>query len=211
MKYANRSNGFYRIDGELYPSVTTILKTLNKPALFNWALSIGAEIEKEHKPKDKKELFKLFNERQDKVFNRGSQVHDLAEAYFKTGKFIKPLVENKYYEAFQKFVKEHDPKAKHIEIEVVSKEHGYAGTCDGVFEINGQIAVVDWKTGKGLYPEVQLQLSAYARAIREMGVVDKNDTLLAVCFKDTGEFEYKQFHDVFDVFMAVKKVWEWSR
>ena len=39
----------------------------------------------------------------------------------------------------------------------------YAGTCDAVAKLkDGRLAVIDWKTGKRLYPEVALQLAAYA-------------------------------------------------
>ena len=38
-------NGFYRVDGreELYPSVTTVLGVISKPALIPWAKNISLE------------------------------------------------------------------------------------------------------------------------------------------------------------------------
>lgn len=211
MKYANRSNGFYAIDGDLYPSVTTILQTLNKPALKNWLIKQGALIQKTHNPKDDKALLAHFRNNQDKIFSRGSELHDLAEAYFKSGALITPLEVTGFYEAFRKFVEKFKIEPIHVEVQVHSKKHNFAGTCDGIFKINGQVMIVDWKTGKGLYPEVELQLSAYAQAAKEMKLVKQTPSLLAVCFKENGEYEYKQYKNSFEIFKAVRTVWDWSR
>lgn len=74
---------------------------------------------------------------------------------------------------------------------VFSRKHRYAGTLDFLGYIHvqktvkratkgkkvaktvvleKQLAIIDWKTGKGLYQEYDLQLSSYWQARREMGL-----------------------------------------
>lgn len=172
---------------------------------------MGAEIQKTHSPKDTKELLKLFYEGRDKTMNRGSLLHSMTEAYYKSGAFIEPLTPNPFYDGFKKFVKEYTIKPLHIEAQVHSKEYGYAGTCDLVCEINGQTSVLDWKTGKNIYNDAQLQLSAYGHAAKEMGLVEKVDTLVVVLFKEDGSYMVKQFTPDLDTFLSLKKVWEWYK
>jgi hypothetical protein len=62
----------------------------------------------------------------------------------------------------------------HLEQQVFSMVHGYAGTLDMIARYtrpDGKkvLALVDWKTSSGIYLEYLLQLGAYHLAIREMG------------------------------------------
>jgi hypothetical protein len=62
----------------------------------------------------------------------------------------------------------------HIEQTLWSNTHGYAGTTDIIGEVThpeaGRIHVVgDWKSGKAIYDESLLQISAYIKAAEEMG------------------------------------------
>ncbi len=51
---------------------------------------------------------------------------------------------------------------------LVSRAHGFAGTCDlAASSEDGGLVLVDWKTG-GLWPEHALQLGAYSLALSEM-------------------------------------------
>ena len=60
-----------------------------------------------------------------------------------------------------------------VEQTVYSVQHGYAGTMDWTGEIDheGQRLQVlgDWKTSKGIWPEMLLQNAAYVHALIEMG------------------------------------------
>src|SRR4029077_18968882 len=57
----------------------------------------------------------------------------------------------------------------HTEMKVISKLHKYSGTFDAAGRIGKIPTIIDWKTGSRIYPEMALQLSAYAEAYNEMG------------------------------------------
>jgi hypothetical protein len=66
-----------------------------------------------------------------------------------------------------KFLKESKIKVTHSEATVFSREHEYAGTTDifGTMKIGTSVVpvVVDFKTGKSIYDDTAMQLTAYAR------------------------------------------------
>jgi len=58
----------------------------------------------------------------------------------------------------------------HAEQRLWSQRHAYAGTADLIAPVGprSRPAVIDWKTGKRLYREHEIQLSAYLMAWNEM-------------------------------------------
>lgn len=79
-----------------------------------------------------------------------------------------------YFEGFKLWVAKFDVRFIHSETTVWNKKEKYAGTLDIIAELPhfvlpgeeepGCIAIIDAKSGSGIYPEVGLQLAAYARA-----------------------------------------------
>ena len=58
-------------------------------------------------------------------------------------------------------------------MKVYSRTFGFAGTLDAICTIAGRRGLLDIKTGRsGVYPEVALQLAAYAHA--DFCVIDPN-------------------------------------
>lgn len=53
------------------------------------------------------------------------------------------------------------------EMQVVSRAHTYSGTLDAIGRLGKTQMVIDWKTSSRIYPEMALQLSAYAEAYNE--------------------------------------------
>jgi hypothetical protein len=53
------------------------------------------------------------------------------------------------------------------ETPLVSELHGFGGTFDALAIISGKVALLDWKSGSGVYPEVIAQLAAYRQLLRE--------------------------------------------
>lgn len=43
-----------------------------------------------------------------------------------------------------------------------SPTHMLAGTADLVCKVDGKLTIMDWKTGSGIYPEMFMQMAAYA-------------------------------------------------
>ncbi len=61
-----------------------------------------------------------------------------------------------------------------IELNIINKELGYAGTIDRIIDLYGQKILVDIKTSNAIYPSYWLQLAAYRRLLKSQGInVDK--------------------------------------
>lgn len=60
------------------------------------------------------------------------------------------------------------PELLATELTVYSKEFEFAGTCDAIIRLDGKIMVLDYKTSKQINPTHELQVAAYAHAVREM-------------------------------------------
>ena len=112
----------------------------------------------------------------------GSQVHALIEWNIRKGLGEEvgpePQLTDKAVWAFsvwKKWAEKANFKPIHCEQAVWSNEYQYAGTMDLMAEIRvngtGEVmrVVVDWKTGKAIYPEALLQNVAYIKALVEMG------------------------------------------
>ena len=111
----------------------------------------------------------------------GSQVHSLIEWNLRRelGLPVKeqPTISDAAQWAFmawEDWKKQAGLKPIEIERTVWSLTHGYAGTMDllGEVDIAGvgrTVAVLDWKSGKAIYPEARLQNAAYVHALCEMG------------------------------------------
>ena len=189
---------FYDTPEGKFPSVTTILSVVGKPALVGWSANVEREmvIIESHKLYREnigwpelnsiewtlrmQELLgkKRAHTRQlDKAGEIGSQVHKLIEwtlrAELMESVGGSPQVSPEARMAFTAWL---DWKASVclkplvVERKVWSQTHGYAGTLDLLALVNGRETVVDWKTGKAVYPEAHLQNAAYRTAMREMGL-----------------------------------------
>lgn len=156
------------------PSVTTIIGVLSKPLLVPWAAKVSAEYAVDNWP----ELSRLPYEqrvnaikaahriKRDDAANLGDSIHIYAEAYLK-GEPTPPITDENESAigALLGFFDMFRPELLGAEISVWS-ERGYAGTFDLLAKIAGETWLLDYKTGKGIYPEVGLQLSALGHGDR---------------------------------------------
>ena len=66
------------------------------------------------------------------------------------------------FEGFLRWVENWKVEPLYVEKNMVSEKHQYGGTPDLIAEVNGKVALVDWKTSKErLYPTIFIQLAAY--------------------------------------------------
>lgn len=173
-------------DRRLY-SVTTIIGTLDKPALLYWSAeqtareavrtvkSLPARIADTGEEAVIKWL-RTARFRQPKgersAADVGTAVHKACEEFALTG--IRPDVDDElkpFLDRFEEWCQVFQPVYQAAEFTVYNPDAGYAGTCDAVMTVDGFRAITDYKThmkpfdsrGKtsGAYPEVALQLSAY--------------------------------------------------
>lgn len=163
----------YQLAGEDVPGVTTIVGLLDKPALVGWAARETAAYADEHwdrlalmRSADRiRELERARFGTNQRAILRGSRIHWMAEQ-MQHGYPITDCPPE--LEPDVRAVAELLDRWKAVpvltEAPVASLEHWYAGTVDAVMQAPGlPTAVWDWKTGRGVYDEVALQLAAYAR------------------------------------------------
>lgn len=155
-------------DGGYVPSVTTILEAYPKgAAYYNWLKEAG---------KDADEI-------RDEAGRRGSVVHKLTEDYDMgaevnlvnpNGSIDYKLNEWAMFERYVEFRSRFQFVTDCIELNIISKELGYAGTIDRVINLNGERILLDIKTSNAIYPSYWLQLAAYRTLLFEAGIeVDK--------------------------------------
>jgi hypothetical protein len=204
-----RRGGFYWMEGKPYVSVTNVLKVIDKPALRYW---FGREVYRAmvvDPTMGEQEALSAPYKTSDKAKSRGTTVHSIVEAWKASGIVIEEVPEEfrPYAEAFYKFVKDNHIEIIEHEKTVISKEHGYAGTTDLIVKKNGSGTwVLDVKTGKDIYMEAHLQLSAYRHALEENG--QKIDNCGVILLQDNGKYKFEESEDYFDAFLATKKLWE---
>lgn len=143
----------YKIDGREYPSVTSIISMMDKPALVPWAAKMAAQYAIEHHqplgelpPEDAIQAIKSnWRKQRDRAADFGTAVHQ----YIEHGIMPDPGERaHNYVQAARNFILEHDLLVERSEATVYHPGYGYAGTVD-LITTSGYY--IDWKTGKGLY------------------------------------------------------------
>ena len=162
----------YEVDGSLYPSVTSVLSVVSKPNLVAWArrTTLAAVREMLEDGLDIEQALALAAEEPERVRDaaaaRGTSIHEAIAAAL-AGEPYPPEAEP-YVRVALSFLQERGLKLVAHEAVVVSRTHGFAGTCDvATAASDGGLVLVDWKSG-GIWPEHALQLGAYALALAEM-------------------------------------------
>ena len=151
--------------------------------------------------------------------DKGSKVHKAIEDII-LGKEVK--IDAKYrnnsteqdeeltpqeYECVMSFVAwldEINPEILATEYVAVNEGIGYAGTVDMKLKINGEIWLVDIKTSQSVWPEYELQVSAYKHADPE---VQKMAILQVGYNRNKSKFKFTEVGDKFGLFLAAKEIW----
>ena len=271
----SRQGRFYDItdpvtgDVARYPSVTTILGAIAKPALIAWAANqeraavteaaadLYADVARQ--PQLPRPMYLLALEQRlgsTKAHQRalakageiGTQCHALIEWTLQRdlGRHVGPepaVVEAAQwaYMAWQDWARAVRLTPRAIEQTVYSRTHAYAGTMDLLADLDagallrllraqGDVALslsaflasrdrvtalVDFKTGKGIYGEAHLQSVAYQRALAEMGHGRVDGGLIVRLPKVTTDpgFEVAVVppaRDLFPTFLAARQLWAWQ-
>lgn len=178
--------------GERFWSVTTIIGGgLPKPALLPWGiksvaetavakrrtlLAMTSECERDGQctPDDwcsscdaaVRWLKAAPYQQRDRAADLGTKVHEAAEAY-KLGKPMPPWPDDiaPYMAQFERWLLAFAPTFEQTEASVFNRAQRYAGTLDAIVTLSdGRRLLIDYKSGKAVYPEVGLQLAAYRYA-----------------------------------------------
>lgn len=170
-----RNHWYADADGARVPGVTTILKSLPKDALINWAANATAEAALNRwdelsalPPASRlKELQGARFADRDRAANRGTAVHKLAERLVMGEEVELPDEIAGHAESYARFLDEWKVDPVAVEVVVMSHKHGYAGTVDLIadFPTLGKRLLLDLKTSRsGIFGETALQLAAYRYA-----------------------------------------------
>lgn len=172
------------ITGETVPSVTTVLKIIAKPNVTQWAARKAAEYAVEHwdemegwHPDQKIAQIKSAHEQiSGDARDIGNKVHEVAELWAKGEAHNPPKETSAYVNQLISFLMDNNVRFIENEITLWSRTYNYAGTADAIADIGGQVYLLDFKTGKRVYAEAALQLSALAECdfiIREDGTEEE--------------------------------------
>ena len=209
-KTDDRRGGFYWLDEKPYVSVTTVLKVLDKPAIRYW---FGKEVYLAmvvNPTLTEGEALAAPYKTSGKAQERGKTVHSIVEAYKTTGAKIEGIPEAfvGYAKAFYSWAADNNVKVLESEKTVVSQKHMFAGTLDLLVHTGQKRLLVDIKTGKDIYPEAALQLSAYRQALQENN--EPVDAMGVVLLREDGTYKFEEQTPVFEIFLSVKHIWEWQ-
>jgi len=150
-------------DGTKVPGVTTVLGVLNKPALVKWANNLGLQGIDSSKYRDEmadigtlahQMIVDYFNKRETDTSDYSEKQIDLAENCLLS---------------FWEWEKGHKIEVIMAEAQLVSSQYGYGGTIDCFCKLDGQPTLLDFKTGKAIYPDMFYQLAAYEQLLAEAG------------------------------------------
>lgn len=162
----------YKLDGTKVVGVTTVIDTLDKPALRQWYANEAAKRVVDDwdtivamKPSDRLEYVK-FGARDTvrAAALRGTEIHTLGEKLLHGDDVTVPDEHRGPVEAYVRFLDAWDVEPIASETPLAHVEQKYAGTADVWARIgkrDGAVCLYDVKTGKGVYDETGLQLAAY--------------------------------------------------
>jgi hypothetical protein len=181
--------------GNEFPSVTTILNVINKPALIPWAKKQSLEkvkyVLQNHvmngtlpEIKSTDDIDAIINEASktpDKALQLagdfGSHAHALIEKVInaRIHNDKEPVITADFkvvMESFEMFCEQYNPVFVGSEVQVCYRpaytKIRYAGTVDAVIVHEDNPIVVDFKTSKGIYDEHRLQVGAYSNALQTL-------------------------------------------
>ena len=188
---ANRQVGVHRTKTHLYyfngagpwPGVTSITRVLDAPALTYWKMNqvaqaaiAGAERLIEDREAGKADAaVKYLTTLSTTAMDRGSRIHAAIEQVMRREPAtIDPRDEAAVAGArawLNAQVREHGLRPLEVEAFLLHETLGYGGTCDLIAELDGEVWLLDWKTGKSVawpsgevYRDHRLQLAAYEHA-----------------------------------------------
>ena len=204
----------YRLaDGTKVPGVTTVLGVINKPALVKWANHLGLQ------GIDSTTYV-------DATARIGTLAHEMIQEYLGGPEWDRSAFTREEIDTAENAVLSfyewerqtgHKMETVAIEMPVVSETFGYGGTVDWLGYIDGKLWLVDIKTSKGLFPEHEYQVSAYDRALFELGYEVAGVRLLRVGRSEDEGFDdhvlsnvqlnagWKVFTSALDLYKNIKK------
>jgi len=166
-------------EGNVYPSITTILGNQPKPGLVEWRKRVG-DIEAN----------KIMRE----ASSLGTAVHDLCEQYLYNYKLKTSNNEATGIFNRLRFLLGNIDNIIGLEIPLYSDQLKVAGTADCIAEYNGMLSVIDFKTSKkpkkeGWIEDYYIQAFFYAIAFFERTGVIPEQVVILIAIRDVFEVQ----------------------
>lgn len=165
-------------NGALYPSVTTVLSSMNKKGIMEWRKRVGEE------EANKKSSF---------ASSRGTRVHKLCEN-FVLGKEIK--IENPYQSSLffplKKEIEKNINNIYGVEKKLYSDRLQLAGTVDLIAEYNKELSIIDYKTSGKLKQEDHIlnyffQATCYSLMFEELTGLKAKQIVVMIAVENENE------------------------
>ena len=156
----------YTYNGVIVPRVTKILaKCIHSDSLMYWANSLGFK-------------HQSYKKTLENAANIGTHTHDNIDEFLsdETYEAVESSMPYQSYNAYQSFLKWYYTVKSIANVKVIYHEKTltckyFGGTLDGLYEINGKIYLVDYKTSNHITYKYCLQLAAYRYMLRnELGI-----------------------------------------
>ncbi len=230
---------FYRIHGRELPSVTTILDVIAKPALGPWyareerRFFEAAMLEVLARPgaRDPEYVLsavvaavsgvKAADRERQKAVTVGTAIHAGIEWHLRTRLGEDAGPEPRLPEAAIWAVESWKDWARSVELQPLAIERavycelcGYAGTLDLYARVTGVLSVIDWKSGKAIYPEAFLQNVAYRHAADRLALPSEQGLIVRLpkLINDPA-WEVMTVPETVTLadFLAAGNLWRWQR
>lgn len=166
---------YFTPSGKAYPSITTVLSSYNKKALFEWRARVGEEV---------------ANKISRKAAGRGTKLHTICENYLLneiTDMKMKTMMPDtkELFLSVRPFMDIHVDNIYGIEQSLYSDRLKVAGRCDCIAEWDGELSIIDWKTAsrqkekEGIL-NYFMQASAYAEMFTEITKKEINQIVIVI-------------------------------
>jgi hypothetical protein len=230
---------FYTIDGQRWPSVTTVLDIIAKPALGPWYAKEerryfeAAMLEVLSRPgaRDPEYVLtavaeavtgvKAADRAKQQAASIGTAMHAGIEWALRTQLGEDAGAEPRLPDAAAWAVESWKDWAKSVALEPLAIERtvycevcGYAGTLDLYARVRSVLTVLDWKSGKAIYPEAFLQNVAYRHAATRRGMPSAHGLIVRLPkYQDDPAWEAMPVPEALTIedFRAALRLWRWQR
>ena len=150
----------YSFNGHSIPRVTSIIEaSIYEKSLMEWANKLGWQRQS-------------YDEYMKRAADIGTQAHEAINDRISGLSTTPQSIEAQ--NAYLSFVRWFNDISSRNQVSVVMNEHGltceyFGGTVDGVYNINGLLYVIDYKTGNHVGYRYFLQLAAYTYMLEKAG------------------------------------------
>ncbi len=209
------------VNAALLPGVTGFLQIINKPAIPIWAKKEALNLVRAALEKslfDPKNIL-IDQEWIDRVIAAGMAKpdkikDDAADLGTLVHKYIDQIIQGKIptdltpemepaVTAFIDWWQKSKIEIVMGDTKVASLVHGYGGSLDALGRQDGKYVILDWKTSNGIYDEMALQVSAYAKAFEETyGIACSRGFIVRFGKKLPVQFQVKEIVNLEESFLA---------